>query len=151
MMRSARIGLTLLALVTAPAIALRAQGPVNDPPQPFTPAHPETREELNRREALKLFGLGSFHEHNNRLLAAIHAYEEASRLDPEAAPPYKALVPLYLGLDRLDDALAACKKAVDLDPGDYETWHLYARQLRGSTIGPRRPPRPSPAPSLAPA
>ncbi len=130
MPRSARIGLTLLTLLALPAMAVRAQGPINERPEPFTPAHPETREELNRREAVKLYGLGAFHEHNNRLLAAVHAYEEAAHLDPEAAPPYKALVPLYLGLDRLDDALAACKKAVDLDPGDYETWHLYARQLR---------------------
>jgi tetratricopeptide (TPR) repeat protein len=122
---SARIGAVLLALLVAPA--LRAEG---DRPQPFTPARPETREELNRREALKLYGLGVFHEHENRLLAAVRAYEDASRLDPEAPAPYKALVPLYLGLDRLDDALAACKKALDLDPGDYETWHLYGRQLR---------------------
>jgi len=130
MPRSARIGLTLFAFLAVPAVAVRAQDPVNDRPQPYTPARPETREELNRREAVKLYGVGSFHEHNNRLLAAVHAYEEAAHLDPESAPPYKALVPLYLGLDRLDDALAACKKAVDLDPGDYETWHLYARQMR---------------------
>ena len=52
------------------------------------------------------------------------------RLDPDSAAAYKALVPLYLGLDRLDDALTACRKALDLDPGDYETWQLYGRQLR---------------------
>jgi tetratricopeptide (TPR) repeat protein len=122
---SARLGAVLLALLAAPA--LRAQG---DRPEPFTPARPETREELNRREALKLYGLGVFHERDNRLLAAVRAYEDAARLDPEAAAPYKALAPLYLGLDRLDDALTACKKVLDLDPGDYETWHLYGRQLR---------------------
>ncbi|HKI31313.1 MAG TPA: hypothetical protein VKA46_05565, partial [Gemmataceae bacterium] len=127
---SARLGLALFALVAALAPAARAQGPVSDRPEPFTPARPETREELDRREALKLYGLAVFHERDNRLLAAVRAYEEATRLDPEAAPAFKALVPLYLGLDRLDEALAACKKALDLDPGDYETWHLYARQLR---------------------
>jgi tetratricopeptide (TPR) repeat protein len=127
---SARLGLALLALLAITAPAVRAQGPVSDRPEPFTPARPETREELNRREALKLYGLGVFHEHDNRLLAAVRAYEDAARLDPEAPAPYKALVPLYLGLDRLDDALTACKKVLDLDPGDYETWHLYARQLR---------------------
>ncbi|HEX5273303.1 MAG TPA: tetratricopeptide repeat protein [Gemmataceae bacterium] len=127
---SARLGAILLALLAAAAPAVRAQGPIGDRPEPFTPARPETREELNRREALKLYGVGVFHEHANRLLAAVRAYEDAVRLDPEAPAPYKALVPLYLGLDRLDDALTACKKALDLDPGDYETWHLYARQLR---------------------
>jgi tetratricopeptide (TPR) repeat protein len=127
---SARLGLALAALLAVCAPAARAQAPVGDRPEPFTPVRPETREELNRCEALKQYGLGAFYERDNRLLAAVRAYEEAARLDPEAAPPYKALVPLYLGLDRLDDALAACKKVVDLDPGDYETWHLYARQLR---------------------
>ncbi len=127
---SARLGLALLALLATTAPALRAQGPVSDRPEPFTPARPETREELNRREALILYGLGVFHEHDNRLLAAVRAYEDATRLDPEAPAPYKALVPLYLGLDRLDEALAACKTVLDLDPGDYETWYLYARQLR---------------------
>ncbi len=126
---SARLGLALLAAV-ALGSAARAQAPVSDRPEPFTPARPETREELNRREAVKLYALGALHEHENRLLAAVRAYEEATRLDPEAASAYKALVPLYLGLDRLDAALTACKKALDLDPGDYETWHLYGRQLR---------------------
>jgi tetratricopeptide (TPR) repeat protein len=130
MPQSARLGVALVALLTAAALAVRAQAPVGDRPQPFTPARPETREELNRCEALKQYGLGALYERDNRLLAAVRAYEEAARLDPDAAPPLKALVPLYLGLDRLDDALAACKKVVDLDPGDYETWHLYARQLR---------------------
>jgi tetratricopeptide (TPR) repeat protein len=127
---SARLGLALLALLAALTPAVRAQGPVYDRPEPFIPVHPETREELNRREALALYGLAIFHERDNRLLAAVRAYEEVTRLDPEAAPAFKALVTLYLGLDRLDDALAACKKALDLDPGDYETWLLYARQLR---------------------
>lgn len=126
---SARLGLAL-ALLAAAAPGVRAQGPVSDRPEPFTPARPETREQLNRREAVTLYGLGALHEHNNRLLEAVRAYEGAARLDPEAAAPLKALVPLYLALDRLDDALAACRKALDLDPGAYETWHLYARQLR---------------------
>jgi tetratricopeptide (TPR) repeat protein len=126
---SARLGLTLVALLSAAAPATRAQGLLGYWPEKLVPARPETREELNRAEALKQYGLGTFHENGHRLLAAVRAYEEATRLDPEAAAPFRALVPLYLGLDRLDDALAACKKVVALDPGDYETWHLYARQL----------------------
>jgi tetratricopeptide (TPR) repeat protein len=127
---SARLAPALLALAAAAAPAVRADGVVGDRPEPFTPARPETREEINRREAVKLYALGALREHENRLLDAVRAYEEAGRLDPDAAAPLKALVPLYLALDRLDDALAACRKALDLDPGDYETWHLYARQLR---------------------
>ncbi len=127
---SVRVGLTFIALLAAVAPPTRAQGLLGDRPEPYTPVRPQTREQLNHAEALKQYGLGVFHEHAHRLLAAVRAYEEATHLDPEAAPPYRALVPLYLGLDRLDDALAACKKALDLDPGDYATWHLYARQLQ---------------------
>src|SRR5690242_15829678 len=96
MPQSARLGLALVALLAA-APVVRAQNPVSDRPEPFTPARPETRDELNRCEALKQYGLGVFYEHDNRLLAAVRAYEEAARLDPDAAPPLKALVTLYLG------------------------------------------------------
>ena len=65
---------------------LRAQGPVSDRPEPFTPARPETRQELDRREALKLYGLGVFHEHDNRLLAAVRAYEDAPASTPRPPP-----------------------------------------------------------------
>src|SRR5262249_5050613 len=44
---------------------------------------------------------------------------------------HRALVPLYLALERTDEALAACKKALELNPDDYRTGFLYARQLRG--------------------
>src|SRR5262249_32487867 len=37
----------------------------------------------------------------------------------------------YLALDRVEDALDACKKCLELNPDDYETGFLYARQLRG--------------------
>jgi len=65
------------------------------------------------------------------LLEAALAFEKAARLDPEAAPVFKALIPLYLAMDRTADALAATCKVLDLDPGDYETWFIYARELRG--------------------
>lgn len=117
----------VLALWLAPALLLNAQ---EERPTPFVPRRPETQQELNRREAVRLYALGQLRERDNRLLEALRAYEQAVRLDADGAPIYKALVPLYLALDRTEDALAASRKAIELDPGDYDTWRLLARQLR---------------------
>jgi tetratricopeptide (TPR) repeat protein len=70
-------------------------------------------------------------ERKNRLVEALHTLEAARRLDPEATPPVRALIPIYLALDRTDDALAACRLILDLDPDDCDTGYLFARQLRG--------------------
>src|SRR5262249_23981066 len=42
----------------------------------------------------------------------------------------RALIPIYLALGRADNAVAACRKALELNPGDHETWFVLARQLR---------------------
>jgi tetratricopeptide (TPR) repeat protein len=91
---------------------------------------PRTRADRDHCEALKLYALGQMQERDSRLVEAVASYEEALRLDPDSAVLRKAVVPLYLALDRLDDALKTCKEALDLDPGDYDTWFLYARQLK---------------------
>src|SRR5262249_26195225 len=105
--------------------------PTQDTPKPHIPIRSATREERDHTEAVKLFGLACFHELNNRLIEAMRTFEEALRLDSRGTPIYRALVPLYIALERNDDALAACKRIRELDPADYETGYLYARQLRG--------------------
>lgn len=105
--------------------------PDGDRPARHVPLKPPTTQELNHREALALYGLAVRHERRNWLLEATRTLEEARRLDPDAAPVHKALIPLYLALDRTEDALASCREALELDPDDHETGYLYARQLRG--------------------
>jgi tetratricopeptide (TPR) repeat protein len=105
-----------------------ARLPAEEPPA--TPLQAPTRQELDRREALRLYGEALLQEHDSYLIKAIGTLEKASRLDPESALLLKTLAPLYLAVDRSDEALEACRKALDIDPGDYETWYLYARQLR---------------------
>jgi tetratricopeptide (TPR) repeat protein len=102
-----------------------------DRPKIHVPLRAETKNELDHREALKLYGVAMLHEKANRLLEAVRVLEQARQLEPEAAPVYRALCPLYLALDRVEDGLAACRKAVELDPGDHESWYLLARQYRG--------------------
>ncbi len=122
-----------LAIVTALlAVApLYAQQSSELPPVQV-PAHPPDPRELDHVEALKLYALGAIAERHNRLIEAVRSYEEAARLDPDAAAPLRALAPIYLALDRTDDALEACRKALELDPEDYETGFLYGRQLRAA-------------------
>jgi tetratricopeptide (TPR) repeat protein len=101
-----------------------------DPPTPHVPVKPATKEELDHLQALRLYGLGVVREHQNRLIEAMHTFEEALRLDPESAAIHRALIPLYFGLDRLDEGLATCRRVLELDPDDYATAYRYARQMR---------------------
>lgn len=126
-----RAGLTLTVVLLAVTGELHAQTPLaGDPPTPLVPLKPQTREELDRREARKLYGLSMLHQREDRILEAVRTLEDAIKLDPASAAIHKALVPLYLALSRSDDALNACKKTVANDPGDYQTWFVYSRQLR---------------------
>lgn len=119
--------LLLCVVLTA---AAPGQNPLDAEQAPPVPERPRTPQELNHLEAQRLYGLGLVLERRNQFLDAIQAFEKAVKLDPDAAAVHKALIPLYFALDRNDDAFRECRKAVALDPGDYETWYLYARQLK---------------------
>jgi tetratricopeptide (TPR) repeat protein len=121
----------LVACVLLAAAGVRAEPPAApDPPRPAATLRSPTREELDRREAQRLYGLAMVQERDSRLIEAIDSLEKAVRLDPDSAVLRRALVPLYLAVDRPEDALQTCRKSLDLEPGDYETWYLYARQLK---------------------
>lgn len=122
--------LVALAFPFAPSSLAAQDLPENAALVPFVPRRPETKQELDRLEALRLYARGLLCERNNHLIEAVKAFERALQLDPEGAPVCKSLVHLYLALDRAEDALAICRKALELDPGDYDTWQLLARQLR---------------------
>jgi tetratricopeptide (TPR) repeat protein len=131
MLPSLRPWLVPLLLLAAAPLFAQAQEPAMLPPV-HVPARPADRHELDHVEALKAFALGAVAERDNRLVEAVRAYEQAARLDPDAAQPLRALARLYLALDRADDALDACRKSLELDPQDAETGYFYARQLRAA-------------------
>jgi tetratricopeptide (TPR) repeat protein len=112
-----------LLLALAPAAA-------QETPSAFQPKRPLTRAELDRREALKLYARGLEAERDNRLLEACRLFEQAAKLDPDSVSLRKTLIPLYVALERLDDALAACRRAVEAEPNDFETWMLLSRLQR---------------------
>jgi tetratricopeptide (TPR) repeat protein len=118
------------ALLSAAPLFAQPAPAAGDRPTPHVPVKAATRQELDHLEALKLYAQGAIHEHANRLAEAARAYEAAVRLDPDAAAAHRALAPIYVALDRVEDALAACRRVLELDPGDFETGYQYARHLR---------------------
>ncbi len=131
MARTVRSSLSAAAALLTAAPLFAQPAPVaGDRPAPHAPVKVATRQELDHLEALKLYAQGAVHEHHNRLAEAARAYEAALRLDPDAAPVHRALVPLYVALDRAEDALAACRRVLELAPDDFETGYQYGRHLR---------------------
>ncbi len=126
---SARRAPALAALALLAGPPLFAQDLPTDRPATL-PAGAPSKAERDRAEAAALYGLGAVQENKHRLLSAIRYYEQACKLDPDAAAPRRALVPLYIALDRGDDAVATARRVLELDPDDWETGSLYARQLR---------------------
>lgn len=120
----------LTGWLLAAGMPLAAQTPDIDPLTPHKPVKPVSRQDLDHLEAVKLYGRGVALEHQNRLIEATRTFEEARRRDPNSAAIARALVPLYFALDRLDDALACCRRVLELEPDDFETGYRYARQLR---------------------
>lgn len=100
-------------------------------PARHVPTRTVSRAELDRLEARRLFGRGALQERQNRLVEAVRSYEAAQRLDPDALAIPRALLMVYIALDRTEDAFTVSQKVLRLDPDDYHTAFLYARQLRG--------------------
>lgn len=101
-----------------------------DLPTVLRPLKPLTKQELAQREARKVFGLALMRQREDRLIEATRLFEEARQLEPESAAIQRALIPLYLALSRQAEAIEACRKTLEKDPGDHETWALLARQLK---------------------
>ncbi len=116
-----------LLLLAGPALLAQIDG---GPTPLHVPKSPPAKEALARREALRLYGAALVHERNNRLLEAAAHFEKAAKLDPESAAIARALVPLYLALDRGDDAVKAGEKVLTLDPDDHVTASVLARWMR---------------------
>jgi tetratricopeptide (TPR) repeat protein len=121
--------MVLLFLVLGGGAELRGQHLFDDLPAPLEPLRPLSQQERDRRQARELYARAILCQRDDRLLEALRSLEQARLLDPEAAPVIRALVPIYLALGRHDEALASCRKAIDLDPADHESWYILAREL----------------------
>jgi tetratricopeptide (TPR) repeat protein len=130
MIQFIRSWLVVPVLLVASAPLIAQTGPGAELPGVNKPIKATSQKDLDHLEALTLYGQGLLHEKNHRLLEAVKAYEQAVRLDPDAVALHREIIPLYLALDRSDDALTEFRRVIELDPGDVEAEYLYARQLR---------------------
>jgi tetratricopeptide (TPR) repeat protein len=110
-------------------LALAPVALAQEPPR-VVEGGPKTAEDGDRLEAVKLFAEARAHERRREYASAVRLLERARQLDPRSAEVCKELVPLYLLLERVDDALECSRGAAELAPDDHPARYLYARQLR---------------------
>lgn len=113
------MGWNSTSLWAAPAAGIPAQ-PGDDASELLVPIRPRTPEVQNRLEAVSWYTTGRLLESRGKTKQALDAYRKAVQLDPSAIEVYRALVPLAMQLDDLDEAIRLGVKAVELDPEDYE-------------------------------
>ena len=115
-----------VALLLCLSSALSAQT-VEALPGPYPATKPITRQDADCRASLKQYVLGLLCEHEDRLLEALKAYEEAARLDPQAARGLQGQVPLLWPWSAARTRSPPSHKVLELDPADHETWFVRAR------------------------
>ena len=99
--------------------------------EPLVPKKPRSAKDTRKAEAYKLFFMGRAQENEHKLLEALKTYTKALEYDPEALEVYRALIPLAVSLDRVDEAVRYAQKAVDLDPSDYLLLYRLAGFMHG--------------------
>ncbi len=124
-------GITVLVVLS---IAGRSVAQVHQdwPPQSLPPRlmpAAAAAKDTEHYRALDLFLRGQLLESDSRILDAVRLYEEALKVDPHAVALYRALIPLCFGLDRQNQALEYCRKALELDPQDAEVLWRYGCEL----------------------
>jgi tetratricopeptide (TPR) repeat protein len=126
--------------------------PFEDRPEPLVVKHPRSEEEQDRLDAAALFAAGRTLEQRDESAAALREYERAMRLDPQATPILRELVPLAYSLNRRGEALRYAVKLAeqdDSDPtlmrriglyvaeeGDWKRGAALLREIRGQNASP---------------
>jgi tetratricopeptide (TPR) repeat protein len=108
---------------------LRTDLPLDPKPAKLVPP-PLTKEQQKHYQALKLFLRGQLLLREHRLPEALQALEDALKLEPDATATCKALATVCFQLDREGQALEYCRKALALDPNDFDLWFRYGQELK---------------------
>lgn len=103
-----------------------------DRPALARPLPAPTREIRDQRQALDLYMKGLQAQHSGNLIEAMNLMEEVRRLDPDAIAPRQALMPLYLGLLRIPEALESGERILAERPDDSSSALFLAEALRRS-------------------
>lgn len=124
------LGLACLAVTSARAQdakpaerqpAAARTGRLEDIPPLFVPLHPRTAEEQSRVESLRLYAVARALEDRHQIGEALDTLEKARKLNPESAAILRQVSRLNLVLGRTDEAVAAARKLIEIDPGDPST------------------------------
>ena len=98
---------------------------------------PEPPAGLTDPAAVSAYQQGYTHMRAETWFSAIAAYDEAVRVQPDAAGLYEARGTAYLYAGRHDEALADYRQAIELDPSDASFWR---RRAHAHTIAPTPQP-----------
>lgn len=94
-----------------------------------------TKAEQDAANAMSWFLAGRIHERRNDLKKAYAAYTKSIELNPKSFPVYRALIPLAFSMDRKDEAIELTRKAVELNPDDYELlWQLASHEIKQNNL-----------------
>jgi tetratricopeptide (TPR) repeat protein len=108
----------LVAAAIAAPTRPRGGDRFEDEPQPLVSEHPRTEEEQDRLDAAAKFAAGRTLEQREESAAALRLYERAARLDPQATPILRELVPLAYRLNRRAEALRYAVKLAEQEDSD---------------------------------
>lgn len=94
----------------------------DDPPKPFVPLNPQTVEDRNRVEAVRLYSAARALEDRRAFAEAVDTLLQAYKLDPDSVAIARRLSRLYVGpLGKPELAVEYGRKALAADPSDTET------------------------------
>lgn len=113
---------------------------------------PISTADAEKLEAKKLLVIGYMQVQQRKLNQALHTLETALKHDPESPAILKELAYLALQLERTDDSLEYCRRALKLLPGEYELWHAYGvknKELRNFDVAIESLEQASKVPDLA--
>lgn len=128
-------------LIAALPGALQAQDEKQEGPLPRQPGDdvakplkkPLSGKAKQRLEAESWFMTGRLEQKEGRLQSAMKAYKKALEFD-ESSDIYRELIPLCFQMNRLQEGTRYARRAVELDPNDYEV----LRQLAMLSMGANR-------------
>ena len=107
-------------------LTIPSLGVPEEPLEPFTAAQPITDAEKAKLEAKKLLVIGLGQLSRRQAVPARRTFEKVVELDPTNLGALKELVPLALQTSDNRAALDYGRRAIELDPNDYQLLHLLA-------------------------
>lgn len=102
------------APATSPAVVPR-RGGLDDVPEPFVPARPDSPDEARKLEALSLFAAGRLEQDRENYAAAFDYYRRAFQQDPHSLPILKEWVAVARETRQLAAVAPALLEAAELD------------------------------------